>query len=118
MLNCIKNFTFKLILQLIIISSQVMSIPHFLDAEWRIETVDSTGIVGWDNSISVNKNNNPHITFIGFDGSNNVLKYAYWTGASWNVETVDSTCSKKAFISTLSFPETNSKYCPRPRPKK
>jgi len=55
-------------------------------AEWLIETVDSTGMVGSHNSIALDNNNYPHISYLG----NADLKYAKWTGLEWSIETVDS----------------------------
>ena len=65
-------------------------ISHNAEAvsEWSIEIVDSVGDVGKYNSITVDSNNRPHISY--FDETNDDLKYAYWDGSSWQIETVDS----------------------------
>jgi hypothetical protein len=54
---------------------------------WHIETVDSSGDVGWDTSIAVDAWGNPHISY--YDSSQGTLKYARWTGSAWHIETVD-----------------------------
>jgi len=56
---------------------------------WSIETVDSEGSVGKYNSIAVDSEGNPHISY--YDYTNNYLKYAKWTGSEWTIQTVDST---------------------------
>ncbi len=53
------------------------------------ETVDTTGIVGYDNSLAVDATHNPHISY--FDDDHMDLKYAYKTGETWHTETVDTT---------------------------
>ena len=65
-------------------------ISHNAEAvsEWTIEIVDSVGDVGKYNSIAIDSNNHPHISY--FDDTNDDLKYAYWNGSSWQIETVDS----------------------------
>ncbi len=55
-------------------------------SRWKIETVDDSGDVGRYNSITLDSDNNPHISYLG----NSTLKYAKWDGKSWNIETVDS----------------------------
>lgn len=60
-----------------------VSVPH-----WEIETVDSVGSVGSNNSIALDTNNYPHISYL--DVTNNDLKYAKWTGSSWSTQTIDS----------------------------
>jgi PKD repeat protein/ribosomal protein L40E len=56
---------------------------------WSIDTVDSTGTVGYWPSIALDSSGNPHISY--FDSTNGDLKYARWTGYSWYIRTVDST---------------------------
>jgi len=55
---------------------------------WSIETVDSEGSVGKYNSIAVDSEGNPHISY--YDYTNNYLKYAKWTGSTWTIQIVDS----------------------------
>jgi PKD repeat protein len=57
-----------------------------ISGDWRIETVDCDGIVGWGPSIAIDSNDNPHIGYR--DRTNEKLKYAKWTGSSWTFENV------------------------------
>lgn len=61
---------------------------RWVGSNWSIETVDSDGNVGLDNSIALDSNDHPHIAY--FDDANDDLKYAWWNGSAWNNETVDS----------------------------
>ena len=56
-------------------------------AWWQIETVDSTGTVGWNTSLALDSSGYPHISYA--DHSNADLKYAFWNGSSWEIEIVD-----------------------------
>jgi hypothetical protein len=53
------------------------------------QIVDSSGNVGSYNSLVLDSNNNPHISY--HDTTNRALKYAKWSGSSWVIQTVDST---------------------------
>ncbi len=64
-----------------------LSVPA-QESEWRIETVDSDGLVGIPNSIEVDSAGYPHISYTGY--TNLDLKYAKWTGSVWNIEVLDS----------------------------
>jgi len=55
---------------------------------WQIETVDSSGEVGWYTSLALDANDHPHISY--YDWTNEDLKYAHFDGTSWLTETVDS----------------------------
>lgn len=55
---------------------------------WKIQTVDSTGDVGYTTSIILDSNNNPHISY--YDNTNHNIKYAKWTGSKWDIKIVDS----------------------------
>ena len=59
--------------------------------EWHIETVDSGGDVGRDNSLELDGSGYPHISYAANPGTGNEdLRYAYWDGAVWHIETVDN----------------------------
>ena len=57
-------------------------------AGWRIEVVDSQGMVGFDSSLALDGSGRPHISY--FDVSNADLKHAWRDGTGWQTETVDS----------------------------
>ena len=50
--------------------------------------MDSDGTVGEYNSLVLDDEEHPHISY--FDESNSALKYAYWTGAAWAKEILDN----------------------------
>ena len=52
---------------------------------WNLQTVDSTGDVGWYSSIAMDSNNNPHVSYYG----NGYLMYAEWNGSDWSIQTID-----------------------------
>jgi len=68
---------------------------HLNANQWHRETVDSgmqpngtKAHVGASTSISLDSNDNVHISY--FDNSNSDLKYAYYDRNEWRIETVDS----------------------------
>ena len=64
--------------------------PSPLSSDWTIEVVDSPGWVGFHNSIAVDANGIPHMSYMEYiDSDNEKLKYAKWTGTGWSNETVD-----------------------------
>lgn len=64
--------------------------PSPLSSDWTIEVVDSIGWVGLYNSIAVDANGIPHMSYMEYiDYDNKNLKYAKWTGTGWSNETVD-----------------------------
>jgi hypothetical protein len=63
---------------------------YWTGSEWSIQTVDPAKDNGWYNSISLDHNGNPHISYSHF---NDTLKYAYWNGLEWKIQIVDpGTC--------------------------
>jgi len=70
-------------------------------ASWTIETVDSAGDVGHDDTaIAVDDNGGIHISY--FDYANKDLKYAYKAmGENWIIETADDSWSKAGFATSL-----------------
>lgn len=65
-------------------------------SKWKIEVVDpgrfayddSLISIGWYSSLTLDSNDNPHISY--YHKTNGDLKYANWNGSGWNVQTVDS----------------------------
>jgi hypothetical protein len=64
--------------------------------KWDIQVVDpgrfayddSLISIGWHSSLTLDSNDNPHISY--YHKTNGDLKYANWNGTGWNVQTVDS----------------------------
>lgn len=88
-MNYNRGILFMMI-SLLLISLLFCSIyPVKADPTWTIETVDTTGDVGWDCSLVLDSAGNPHISY--YDQAPNLdLKYAWWSGSAWSIETVDS----------------------------
>jgi outer membrane protein assembly factor BamB len=60
-----------------------------LSLPWKIQTIDSSGSVGYI-SIVLNSKNKPQVAYVDFTGEpHNHLKYANWTSAGWSIQTVD-----------------------------
>jgi|GEM_PF-2383104 len=58
-------------------------------SSWSIETVVSTGNVGYQNCLALDSNNKPHIVYSD-DTNPYYLKYAKKTGSSWEFSTIES----------------------------
>jgi hypothetical protein len=58
-------------------------------SEWKKEKVDADYGVGYCNSIAVDSNDRPHISYIS-DYTNPHLHYAWWDGSEWQIEVVDT----------------------------
>lgn len=71
----------------------VMALPQLSEPElaqedeWRIHIVDSAGRVGGSNSLALDRDDVPHISY--WDQTNKSLKYVKWNGSGWFTETVD-----------------------------
>ncbi len=69
-------------------------------SDWRIEVVDSEGVVGTWTSLALDSKGNPHISY-----GNHKLKYARWTGSEWSVETVgESPFDTSIAVDSLDYP--------------
>ncbi|MCK4757659.1 MAG: hypothetical protein KAS67_04330 [Thermoplasmata archaeon] len=55
---------------------------------WTVEVVDDGSLVGDGNSIALDSEGNPHISYV--DKQTSSLKYAFWDGGEWNLESVDN----------------------------
>jgi PKD repeat protein len=80
-----------------VISGEVVKFnggSHYLGEHWVMQIVDSEGNVGNYNSIAVDSNNIPHISYYNYippdPPCGDPLKYARWTGTDWTIEIVDS----------------------------
>ena len=62
--------------------------PAGTPASWSIQTVDSTGDIGWDTSIAIDSGGKAHISY--YDAGNMELKYATNASGLWVPVTVDS----------------------------
>jgi hypothetical protein len=59
-----------------------------LGISWTIETIDNDGNQKGHNSLVLDNDGYPHISY--HDRTNNDLKYARWNGTDWVIEIVDS----------------------------
>ncbi|MFC1730257.1 MopE-related protein [candidate division KSB1 bacterium] len=55
--------------------------------DWYCDIVDGVDDVGRLNSIAIDSNNYPHISY--YDDTNGDLKYAKYTGTGWDIQPVD-----------------------------
>jgi hypothetical protein len=60
----------------------------FEDSVWQARTVDFDGEAGKWNSLVVDDEGNPHVSYSQFP--NGELRYAYWNGKAWTNSVVDS----------------------------
>jgi Carboxypeptidase regulatory-like domain len=91
--------TLKSITTFILLSLFAVVLGKPAIAVWDIETVDSSGEVGWYCSLAIDSSNVPHIAY--YHRTNYDLKYAKWNGTSWETEIVDGTtrsCGQYASI--------------------
>jgi hypothetical protein len=58
-------------------------------SEWKNEIVDASGWVGYHNSIALDSNDRPHISYCTCCLVDVHLWYAWWDGSEWQTELVD-----------------------------
>lgn len=64
---------------------------YFDDNVWIATRIEDNGHDGWDNSIFIDKNNNPHTSSVDPSGFGGVgVEYAFYDGANWQVEAIGS----------------------------
>ena len=56
------------------------------DTDWSVQVVDPSYRVGKHNSVDLDSNGYPHISYAVFS-ENVALKYARWDGSAWQIET-------------------------------
>lgn len=64
--------------------------------QWQIETIDSIGNVGANQTLALDSSGRVHISY--YDQTNRHLKYAYHNGNQWQTETIDN--DNKAGLTT------------------
>jgi hypothetical protein len=67
---------------------------HLVGGDWEFETIEVGYYIGKWNSIAIDSNNRPHVSYSkehGREGeSEHDLKYAYFNGTTWDIQTADS----------------------------
>lgn len=80
--------------------SSYLKYTSWTGSNWNNQTVDLSFIGSFDsgiNSLAMDSNNNPHISYSEQSDLNTTLKYASWTGSNWNIQTIDSEAPSFAF---------------------
>ncbi len=72
----------------VILAVVVLWAPTTVSLDWHIEVVDSVGNVGEYNSLALDGNGHPHISYC--DATNWDLRYAHKDGSGWHIDTVDT----------------------------
>jgi hypothetical protein len=79
------------VLRTIAIVFSLIPVASFAAEQWNIETVDAGGNMGQYNSLALDGQNRPHISYMEYlSAASGNLKYATWTGSTWAIETVDT----------------------------
>jgi len=68
-------------------------------AGWLIEAVDTAGNTGKYTSITLDRNERPHISYMAWSPNTRSynLKYANWTGSAWQIHVIDTTADTAAY---------------------
>ncbi len=84
------------------IYSNVLKYARWTGSSWDIQTVDDAdgfAGVGLHNSLALDSNNHPHISYY-FETPQD-LKYAHWNGTSWQTETVDGSTGSVGWYTSI-----------------
>ena len=73
---------------------------------WELQTLDTDGNVGYWNSLALDNNGNPHITY--FNNDTGFIKYTRRTESSWETQIVDK-AGKAGLYPSLALDQSN---CP------
>jgi hypothetical protein len=69
-------------------------------SNWNNQTVDSSFVGSFSlgiNSLALDSNNDPHISYSEQSDLNTTLKYASWTGSNWSIQTIDTEAPSSDF---------------------
>ena len=73
-------------------SDEDLKYAKWSGSNWSAEIVESGGLVGRSNSITLDGNGHPHISYIKFGTFPQIesnLRYASWDRLKWNIEVID-----------------------------
>ena len=74
-----RQFLFHICITVLLLAGPWLAGPALADSGWSIQTVDSTGDVGYYASLALDLNGNPHISY--YDSTNGDLRYATGQGS-------------------------------------
>jgi len=63
---------------------------HWTGSEWQTETVGESSYGASPNSIAIDSQNYPHISYCYEEPEIDEIRYAHWTGSSWDIQPVGS----------------------------
>lgn len=80
-------------------------------SNWNNQTVDTSFTSSFrlgGNSLALDSNNNPHISYSERSDLNTTLKYASWTGSNWSIQTIDSEVPSSDFYEASIILDSNN----------
>jgi hypothetical protein len=80
----------KLVLALPMVFTIFVTNCAFVYAGWSVKTVDGPSKQGEWNSLALDGNGYPHISYYGYINGHMGVRYAKWTGSSWDIKIVDT----------------------------